>query len=271
MCHPFGPYFTRGKQRLAMMLSILVSLIYSIPPAFIYGSVPFQNPHGNITGYRCSIVKSGYKRLAYAYGISLAVLAVVIVTSLVIMYSRIGFAVRSHLKRISKFRSLTSLNSSVQSLHHVNGNKRVAKDTDQLHVENNQKLELKSKETEMTQSNKRTTESAIESSQNLVKPHAHVNVPQDAEDRELMLKFTIMFVLITVVFFVCFATKGTIMVIEALDPYFWENIDSVTRAIMILMYNLYIFSYVINPIIFAAFDGQFKYELKRLRSRLCRK
>ena len=264
MCYPFGPFLTRRKQHILMLISLVFSVICAVPPGYIYGSVHFQNPNKNLTGYRCSILKDERAmRIAFTYGIFLLALEIIIVAALVIMYSRIGYALHRHFKRMSKYQSYDGgldqpqidQVSSVAHKEPKTKEEKAGKPLTEYH-------EIKSVNGNGSHDHERTQAELSESARNLV--IAHPQTQPEVENRDLMVRFTIMFVLITVVFVICYATKGTIMVIEALDPYFWENYDDMSRAWITFVYYLYIFSYVINPIIFAIFDGKFKSELKKM-------
>lgn len=88
---------------------------------------------------------------------------------------------------------------------------------------------------------------------------------KEIENRRVVHKFTLMFMLITVIFLVCYIPKVIIMLLEARNTRFWEEFSDSGRAGMLFVYRMYIINNITNPIIYAFMDSQFSREIKKIK------
>lgn len=72
-----------------------------------------------------------------------------------------------------------------------------------------------------------------------------------------------MFMLITVIFLICYIPKVTIMLLEARNTKFWEEFSDSGRVGVLFVYRMYIINNITNPIIYAFLDNQFSREINR--------
>ena len=83
-----------------------------------------------------------------------------------------------------------------------------------------------------------------------------------ASNKRIMIKLSLMFMLITVIFLICYIPKVTIMLLEANSQSFWEQLSDDTRPFVLFIYRMFIINNITNPFIYAFFDTLFLLSLK---------
>lgn len=83
-----------------------------------------------------------------------------------------------------------------------------------------------------------------------------------ASNKRIMIKLSLMFMLITVIFLICYIPKVTIMLLEANSQSFWEQLSDDTRPFVLFIYRMFIINNITNPFIYAFFDTLFLTSLK---------
>lgn len=81
------------KRRLVFLV-FLISFLVALPIPFIYGTLPYKNENHGINGMRCGKLKNSNILAGVAYECIIGITAVVIVTSLIVIYSKIGYTVK---------------------------------------------------------------------------------------------------------------------------------------------------------------------------------
>ncbi|XP_062612021.1 muscarinic acetylcholine receptor M3-like [Saccostrea cucullata] len=79
-----------------------------------------------------------------------------------------------------------------------------------------------------------------------------------------MHRFTIMFMLITGICFLCYLPKIFLLILESVMTSFWVSIPDQYLGFVLFLYRFYIFNNVCNPIIYCLFDFRFRREIKFL-------
>lgn len=77
-------------------------------------------------------------------------------------------------------------------------------------------------------------------------------------NRRITNKLTVMFFIITTVFVLCFIPKVAIMGLEGIDEDFWENLSTSQRPGVTFIYHIFIINNIVNPIIYAFLDIEFR-------------
>lgn len=181
-----------SRRRLIAIVLVMVSFFLSLPMPYFYGSVPFRDVGRNLTGQRCSRLYDVNRTFSLIYGTVLVVVALAIITSLSVMYSKIGFVIRVHLRTLK------------------------------------------------------------------------CNSSSATRNKNIVIKLSIMFMLITVIFLICYIPKVIIMLLEANSPIFWEELSDDTRPIVIFIYRMFIINNIANPFIYAFLDKVFLSNMKTL-------
>lgn len=144
------------------------------------------------TGQRCSRLYDVNRTFSLMYGSVLVVVALTIITSLSVVYFKIGYVVSVQLKNL-----------------------------------------------------KRNSSSAT-------------------RNKNIVIKLSLMFMLITVIFLICYIPKVIIMLLEANSPMFWEELSADTRPFVLFIYRMFIINNIANPFIYAFLDKAFLSNLKTL-------
>lgn len=181
-----------SRRRLTAIVLTVVSLFLSLPMPYFYGSVPFSDVRRNLTGQRCSRLYDVNRTFSLMYGSVLVVVAQAIITSLSVMYFKIGYVVRVHLKTLK------------------------------------------------------------------------CNSSSATRNQNIVIKLSLMFMLITVIFLICYIPKVIIMLLEANSPMFWEELSDDTRPIALFIYRMFIINNIANPFIYTFFDKAFLFYMKTL-------
>lgn len=181
-----------SRRRLTVIFLAAGSLFLSLPMPYFYGSVPFSDVRRNLTGQRCSRLYDVNRTFSLMYGSVLVVVALTIITSLSVVYFKIGYVVSVQLKNL-----------------------------------------------------KRNSSSAT-------------------RNKNIVIKLSLMFMLITVIFLICYIPKVIIMLLEANSPMFWEELSDDTRPFVLFIYRMFIINNIANPFIYAFLDKAFFSNLKTL-------
>lgn len=92
---------------------------------------------------------------------------------------------------------------------------------------------------------------------------------KEQTNKRIVHKFTLMFMMITVIFLICYIPKVIIMLLEAGNPRFWEELSDSGRAGMLFVYRMFIINNITNPFIYAFLDTQFSREIRKVL-KVCR-
>ena len=246
--------------RVALLCAFVVSALMAAPTMIFYGAVPVLSRDGfSIQGMRCSIIDGDNKVWFIIYGSVLGLLAIMIIIILTGVYMRIGWVIFRQMKlnkKYSKENAITTkestdrdfTSSTMEKEHHANleGN-NICMETTKHETEANHQQNINiSGSTESTSMDKTKTSQ-----------HGKIN-------KRIMHKFTLMFMLITFIFVICYTPKLVILFVEALNPTFWEDLNDMGRAALLFVYNMYVINNISNPFVYAFLDRKFKTELKKL-------
>lgn len=105
---PMTVFVKRGLVFLVFLISFLVAL----PIPFIYGTLPYKNEIHGINGTRCGKLKNSNMIAGVAYECIIGITTVVIVTALIVLYSKIGCTV--HRKLIIRFLTMKTMKKKYQ-------------------------------------------------------------------------------------------------------------------------------------------------------------
>jgi cation transport ATPase len=111
--------------------------------------------------------------------------------------------------------------------------------------------------------NEEKTPTSVETKQKTSRQHKSKK-DHEQINRRVMHKLTIMFMLITFVFLICYIPKVVLLLIEGLDPNFWENFSDSERSAVLFIYRIFILNNVVNPFIYAFMDLEFRKEVKSM-------
>lgn len=275
VCRPLGRQMTLKWKRFAMCMVLIIAFALSAPMTYFYGSVSFPNEEEGIVGLRCSRLKTVNKTGSLIFGGIIVLTAISIIISLICFYARIGYTIITHFKynkSVGKKDTNTSTEKPSQGdnsqvPHSSSGGHLSETDTGFQSVETDNTELSGTTNTEPTNGVVLTTNKTKEAKPNAFKSSAKRRKEQT--NKKVVHKFTLMFMLITVIFLICYIPKVVIMLLEARNTRFWEEFSDSDRAGMLFVYRMYIINNITNPIIYAFLDHQFLKEI-RVLFRICK-
>ena len=194
----------------------------------------------------------------------MGLIAIVVNVSLIGIYSRIGWVIFRQTKLNKKFSNANIVSKSSTPEATLSGlQTTVVKDSSRTNL--GEKERYNDRMIKCIPLNQNTNNTVKKNVRNTRKyemkldQHAKIN-------KNIMHKFTLMFMLITFIFLICYIPKIVIMIVEALNPTFWEDLSDSGRAAMFFVYRMYIINNIANPFVYAFLDTQFKSNLKHLCS-----
>lgn len=274
VCRPVGSQMTLMHKRLAIGVSIGLAIIVAGPTSALYGSVEFPNSDGSIIGVRCSKLKDVSKAGSLVYGVTVVLVILASITLMIYFYSRIGHKLFIHFKyrttvdsdkrRPSCTEQGSSNSESGYDKEMCTSTSQVDMNTvDQRESNTDDEVDINTVDQREYSTDEEKTPTSVETKQktsrqhNSKKDHGQIN-------RRVMHKLTIMFMLITFVFLICYIPKVILLLIEGLDPNFWENFSDSERSAVLFIYRIFILNNVVNPFIYAFMDLEFRKEVKSM-------
>lgn len=265
VCRPLRAQMSLFWKRVALLLALVFSILLGCPTSLLYGTVEFSNASGNLTGRRCSRMKDVNKTGSTIYSGVVGLVLLSTITVLVVCYGKVGRTIFVHFKHMSK----SALSKNVQKGQSPSSSDLRSCDTSATHSTDlltiNPELSSVSIKQELN-----TDNSGIETSDTNVIAKgktAKIKVKTDKvsldageKNRSIMYKFSLMFMVITIVFLICYLPKVILMVMEGRNPKFWENFSSGQRAGVLFVYRFYIVNNVVNPFIYTFMDMKFRQE-----------
>lgn len=265
VCRPLRAQMSLFWKRVALLLALVLSILLGCPTSLLYGTVEFSNASGNLTGRRCSRMKDVNKTGSTIYSGVVGLVLLSTITVLVVCYGKVGRTIFVHFKHMSK----SALSKNVQKGQSPSSSDLRSCDTSATHSTDlltiNPELSSVSIKQELN-----TDNSGIETSDTNVIAKgktAKIKVKTDKvsldageKNRSIMYKFSLMFMVITIVFLICYLPKVILMVMEGRNPKFWENFSSGQRAGVLFVYRFYIVNNVVNPFIYTFMDMKFRQE-----------
>jgi hypothetical protein len=271
VCRPHGKQMTLKWKRFAMGLGLFGAFVYAVPMVHFYGSVPFPNDEKGIVGSRCARLETTNKTGPLIYGVVLIVTAVAVIVTLICLYSKIGYTILRHLKLSNPTCKPNSTSEAEKSSKIDHSLATVPSSTEPLSETENENYTMGTEMTEFPkelspQTSKKTTGKLfVANTKGKVKPYkSSVKRRKEKHNKRVVHKFTLMFMLITVIFLICYIPKVIIMLLEARDTNFWKVLSDSARTGVLFVYRMYIINNITNPIIYAFLDRQFAKEIKSL-------
>ena len=263
---PVGRQMDVRINRIAMLGALCLAVIIAGPTTALYGSVPFPNKNGTIIGMRCSKIKGENKTGSILYGSVIGLIAITIVASLIGIYLRVGWTIFRHMKFNRNF-SNAAIDEDMSSEKSTKGTSideidQGKPDVTKQDIANGKNKQLDHKSSVFTTQTIHSDNVSQNKTGNPKKPRKTDH--HDKINKKIMHKFTLMFMLITFIFLVCYIPKVLIMLVEALNPKFWEEFSDTDRAAMLFVYRMYIINNVSNPFVYAFLDVKFRNELKQM-------
>lgn len=265
VCLPMKPAISLNGKRAALLLSIAFSLLCALPIPYVNGSVPFHSITYGITGTRCGRVKEGHS-LWNVYFTVIGILVVALVTTLIVLYSIIGFTVFRQLKMSRCESSRVEFGNSV-----TNTNANDVSGTDNVDITRNPipyDIDSKISNSNIVRIDINFKDQRLENSRQSNVSQLVGSKRRQRRNCRITHKLTVMFFVITLVFMFSYLPKVVLLIVEGLKKDFWEQVSNSERPGLMFLYQMFIINNIVNPFIYAFMDIKFRSETTFLLNRV---
>ncbi|XP_060079504.1 neuropeptide FF receptor 1-like [Ylistrum balloti] len=233
ICRPFKPKMTLRKKRMSVLLMLMFVFLGSIPSLFTTGIAPITNTHLNVTGYVCASVEvMGSKVFPFVYNLLVLTICVGNLIVLCSLYVMIGKTIYGRVKYRRGAKTVCESSSSEG----------------------------------FSESYVRKSFTSFETN-NMV-----TRLSPKKSTRKMKMagnRLSLMFLVITVVYLVCFVPTLTAIVWDSLDINVWLTKSNFEIIGFRSAYSLYIINNIVNPVIYGFFDKTFRKEMFTWLSHIC--
>ncbi|XP_071179363.1 cholecystokinin receptor-like [Mytilus edulis] len=264
VCHPLKSPIQRSVKRVSLCLANLCSFIIALPIPFVFDTNSFYSSDYGILGMRCGGVKDGETTFRIVYSILLGTFAIVVTSTLIILYSKIGYTIYHQLK-VNTTKSKQTQNDSDQEGKTISTEISAASlsgDVQLMETENNQEQSTVISDPNSLDAKKNMTTSTVNNSKQ------SGSMRRQKTNRRITHNITIMFLIITLIFLLCYISKVIVLIIEGLNKDFWEEMSTAKRSGVLFVSDMFIINNIVNPFIYAFMDTKFRNESKTLLKRL---
>ncbi|XP_033745709.1 cholecystokinin receptor type A-like [Pecten maximus] len=234
VCRPFKPRMTSTCKRLVVSITVFSVFSLSIPSLFTTGIVPITNTRLNVTGYVCASVDvMGSRLFTFVYNILVLTVCsgnLIVLCALYVMIGKTIYGRVQYRKRMKNQHSFTTDGISDTCLGQSSA------------ISN-------------------TSSSAVLSR---VSNNTHAKKMRMAGNRMSMI-----FLVITAVYVLCFVPTLIAMLKSSLDRNDWADKTAAETLGLRTANTLYIINNIANPIIYGFFDQKMRNEMTTCLSKIC--
>ena len=257
---------TRGRSRLSLfwkrlfiVISVITSVIISIPTLVFFGIKIRVNPSHNITEFHCDHVTNN---ISEKYGLNIylgfiGLFFVGIVVSITVIYTMIGKRIHA---KIQPPQTKSTLATSSDTLNY-NSLLKYSKSDSNLNVRLESRIVEESDDGILHKFTEKNGDHVFRSKSEAGKRKYTVSEVKKARSGLgiFVFRYYYMFVSISLVTTISFIPPILILTLEAADAFVVNNITSEFGFnVILILRRSYLFSYVINPFMFGLFDTTFR-------------
>ena len=257
---------TRGRSRLSLfwkrvfiVISVITSVIISIPTLVFFGIKIRDNPSHNITEFHCDHVTNN---ISEKYGLNIylgfiGLFFVGIVVSITVIYTMIGKRIHA---KIQPPQTKSTLATSSDTLNY-NSLLKYSKSDSNLNVRLESRIVEESDDGILHKFTEKNGDHVFRSKSEAGKRKYTVSEVKKARSGLgiFVFRYYYMFVSISLVTTISFIPPILILTLEAADAFVVNNITSEFGFnVILILRRSYLFSYVINPFMFGLFDTTFR-------------
>ncbi|XP_060064697.1 gastrin/cholecystokinin type B receptor-like [Ylistrum balloti] len=276
ICKPFEKQMNMFWKKIAIACVVGIALVISWPCFLFYGSKEVFE--GQIQGYRCTSVRGPWSTIQpLVFKAAVMLLTFTILVSLVVFYSLIGKVVFCHMLRCKKKSSnfgpteddfetpnpISGDSSDITDVPDTNtasvNDNKIPLDPDVLSpIDNN----TKSPPTMIIDSEQKSSNIGASNERSIL-PEKDLKMPsREAGLTKIRgIRLALIFMLITVVFIVCYVPKVGMMIYESQHENFWIELSPSELSGFRFIYTAFIINNIVNPIIYGFLDRQFRKEV----------
>lgn len=257
---------TRGRSRLSLfwkrlfiVVSVITSVIISIPTLVFFGIKIRDNPSHNITEFHCDHVTNN---ISEKYGLNIylgfiGLFFVGIVVSITVIYTMIGKRIHA---KIQPPQTKSTLATSSDTLNY-NSLLKYSKSDSNLNGRLESRIVEESDDGILHKFTEKNGDHVFRSKSEAGKRKYTVSEVKKARSGLgiFVFRYYYMFVSISLVTTISFIPPILILTLEAADAFVVNNITSdFGFNVILILRRSYLFSYVINPFMFGLFDTTFR-------------
>ncbi|XP_052103544.1 cholecystokinin receptor-like [Mytilus californianus] len=238
--------FTQKMKYFCTILAFCFGFAFSVPIFFYYGSVEIYNPMLNVTGFWCGQKRQNIEHVII-FDISAVIVAVIASIVLIILYILIGKAI---------YRKFIIFQQSVKQGKYTKNQRSSVELESVLAVD-------KDNENESSRSRANSIEDLVEcdtyrrkvkrGSADTLDQGRFFTIGQHFRTH----RYSYMFMTITALFIIAYSPRVTLMLLESIDPNFWNKPNEAIAGFLFL-YRMYLLNHAVNPFIYTFFDTRFR-------------
>ncbi|CAC5413089.1 unnamed protein product [Mytilus coruscus] len=252
ICRRKGPKMTLKWKKIIMMCALLLSTIVALPSVFITGSIPFQNINRNVTGFACGTISGN---ASFIYNVVVSTSVSLSCGLIIVPYCLIVRKTHRYLKKG---------NQCEVDLHSYSKN-RISENQTKEHSFSTLDMEIKTEYSIPVQSSKHQYNKILLDLEKLSLRNNRKSIKKLPKTNQRMIsQITKTFMIITLIFIMCYISKITITILETLTINFLENDSDIERLGIMFVHQGYIMNSIANPFIYTFFDAKFNTEIKNM-------
>ena len=256
---PLGPQMDSKLNRMALIGAFFVSFVLAIPMVFVYGTEPITNNNGTFTGMQCIVLTEEHAVLSMVYSSLVGIITITIIGSLIGIYLHIAWVICKHMK-FHENALKTEGSSDIQPTEFEQESNIDGTTLDQ----NNCDDEKCAQQTKNAKAPGLPNQDAVEHQANSTYSRKSMQDEREKTNKKIMYKFTLMFMLITVIFVICYIPTVILIILNALNAIKWDDNGDSGWAAVRFIYTLYIINNVSNPFVYAFLDTKFRNALRKM-------
>ena len=248
---PLGRQMDSKLNRIALLCAFLFSFVLACPTAFVYGTEYISSKNGSHIGMRCTINTEEYAVVSMIYSSLVGIITLIIIGSLIGIYFHIGWTIYKHVKFQRKNSNMTGTRKG------TNGQLTPNMDLKPIKHEN-MNGEKYAPQTENAKESELPTQNSMDNrgkSADVGKPNQD---HREKLNKKILHRFSLMFMLITIIFLICYIPTMTMIFLGALNTTEWDEFSDSARAALRFVYTMYIINNVSNPFVYAFLDTKFR-------------
>ena len=252
LCKPTWKQMTRKWKKIYLAISIGCTTLISLPCFAFFGSTEVKSNDGAIKGSRCASVTADMPEVALVYKAFLFLIVLGVLIVLIVLFSLIG-------------RVLYRLNK-------VNWKINIAKEATSEMPES---MTCETDDESICNTSVYKTNQLSETETDIDSHHQHAEIEHSqANDaglqkhRKPVRRVTLVFMIITGFYVICFIPKLAMYIWESVKTDFWLTLSASELGGYRFLYRFYIVNNIINPYVYGFLDKKFRTECKTM---LCRK
>lgn len=254
---------TLHRRRCMIFISLVISVVISLPATLTVEMKIFEVANDTLIT-ECSYAETS---IATGYWITTSVLILMIYVSFIFCYGQIALVLYRHFKNMKCNKAKTTKLQSSER-HKYDNNIKKAATLRSIIDDNHSDISYADLVLGNSEGNTNieivSTNDLIESDRGLQNTSSDsktikaTSVKRAKRNEKLMIKFTLMFVIMTSVFLVTTLPIGIVYLMSENIPNFWRGLSIPQAQVVICCRRLFILSYCLNPIIYAFMDMEFR-------------